>query len=71
PARPAGQRLRQPEHRMEVAGNWQLLTGDTSKQIGRTMGISPRTVEAHRARMMTKLGASNFADLLTRLAGIN
>lgn len=49
----------------------QLLTGDTSKQIGRTMGISPRTVEAHRARLMKKLDATNYADLLTRLAGIN
>ena len=48
----------------------QLLTGDTSKQIGRTMGISPRTVEAHRARLMKKLDATNYADLLTRLAGI-
>lgn len=49
----------------------QLLTGDTSKQIGRRMGISPRTVEAHRARLMVKLGASNYADLVTRLAGLH
>jgi PAS domain S-box-containing protein len=45
----------------------QLLTGGTSKQIGRVLGISPRTVEAHRARLMKKLGAANHADLLARL----
>lgn len=48
----------------------QLMTGGTSKQIARVLGISPRTVEAHRARLMKKLGASNQGELVARLVGI-
>lgn len=48
----------------------QLLTGGTSKQIARVLDVSPRTVEAHRARLMKKLGAANQGDLVARLAGI-
>ena len=48
----------------------QLMTGSTSKQIARVLGISPRTVEAHRARLMKKLGASNHGELVARLIGI-
>lgn len=48
----------------------QLLTGGTSKQIARVLGISPRTVEAHRARLMKKLGAASHGELVARLAGI-
>jgi len=31
---------------------------------GRQLGISPRTIEVHRARIMEKLGAKNAADLI-------
>jgi PAS domain S-box-containing protein len=48
----------------------QLLTGGTSKQIARVLGISPRTVEAHRARLMKKLGAASHGELVARLAGL-
>jgi PAS domain S-box-containing protein len=47
----------------------QLATGATSKQIARALAISPRTVEAHRARLMRKLGASTAGELLARLLG--
>jgi PAS domain S-box-containing protein len=47
----------------------QLVTGGTSKQIARALGISPRTVEAHRARLMRKLGAANQGELVARLMG--
>lgn len=47
----------------------QLATGATSKQIGRKLGISPRTVEAHRARLMKKYGAASTAELVARLVG--
>lgn len=43
----------------------QLITdGLSNKEIGRTLGISPRTAEVHRARIMEKLGAKNAADLI-------
>jgi two-component system, LuxR family, response regulator FixJ len=32
--------------------------------VGRQLGISPRTVEVHRARIMEKVGAKNIADLI-------
>lgn len=47
----------------------ELVTGKTSKQIARTLAISPRTVEAHRARLMRKLDASTPAAMIARLAG--
>lgn len=47
----------------------QLVAGATSKQIGRALGISPRTVEAHRARLMKKLAAGSQRELVARLLG--
>ncbi|MFD2110894.1 response regulator transcription factor [Thiorhodococcus fuscus] len=48
-----------------------LLTtqGMTNKDIARHLGISPRTVENHRARMMEKMQASNLAELC-RMAAV-
>lgn len=34
------------------------------KEAGRELGISPRTIEVHRALVMEKLGARNTADLM-------
>lgn len=42
----------------------QIAAGSSNKQAGRDLGISPRTIEVHRARIMEKLGAKNAADLV-------
>jgi len=42
----------------------QIAAGSSNKQAGRELGISPRTIEVHRARIMEKLGARNAADLM-------
>ena len=49
----------------EVAAH--VLEGLTSKEIGRALGISHRTVEIYRARLMRKYQASSAADLVHRL----
>ncbi|WP_094462219.1 response regulator transcription factor [Pannonibacter phragmitetus] len=46
----------------EVLGR--ITAGASNKEAGRELGISPRTVEVHRARIMEKLGAKNAADLV-------
>ncbi|MBN8967235.1 MAG: response regulator transcription factor [Rhizobiales bacterium] len=46
----------------EVLG--QVAAGASNKEAGRRLGISPRTIEVHRARIMDKLGARNAADLM-------
>jgi DNA-binding CsgD family transcriptional regulator len=49
----------------EVAA--QLMGGLTSKEIGRALAISHRTVEVYRARLMRKYKASTTADLVHKL----
>ena len=46
-----------------------LLDGLTSKEIGRVLGISHRTVEIYRARLIRKYGANTTADLVHKLVG--
>lgn len=41
-----------------------LAYGASNKEAGRRLGISPRTIEVHRARIMEKLGARNSADMM-------
>lgn len=41
-----------------------ISNGQSNKEAGRELGISPRTIEVHRARVMEKLGAKNTADLM-------
>ena len=45
-----------------------LLAGQTSKQIARDLGISPKTVDVHRASVMRKLLVNNGTELV-RLLG--
>jgi FixJ family two-component response regulator len=41
-----------------------LITGASNKEVGRQLGISPRTIEIHRARILKKLGVKSVADLV-------
>lgn len=44
-----------------------LVAGRSNKEVGLALGISPRTVEIHRARLMEKMGADSLA-ILVRMA---
>ena len=47
-----------PREREVLSG---VSEGYSSKEVARTLGISPRTVELHRANVLTKLGVRNVA----------
>jgi FixJ family two-component response regulator len=55
---------REPLTRREREVLEQFTSGSSNKEAGRTLGISPRTIEDHRANIMKKLGAKNAADLV-------
>ena len=55
---------REPLTRREREVLEQFTAGASNKEAGRTLGISPRTIEDHRANIMKKLGAKNAADLV-------
>lgn len=57
---PSLDRLSPREHEVLVG----ILGGLTNKAIGIELGISHRTVEIHRARIMRKLGATSIASLV-------
>ncbi|MDF3855285.1 LuxR C-terminal-related transcriptional regulator [Paracoccus sp. P2] len=59
----AGSLLTAAEKR--VAGY--LVNGFTSKEIAKSLGCSPRTVEVHRANMIRKIGVRNSFELVRRL----
>jgi FixJ family two-component response regulator len=62
---PGHERLTAREH--EVLAR--IAQGASNKEAGRQLGISPRTIEVHRARIMEKLGAKNAADLMRIVLG--
>jgi FixJ family two-component response regulator len=41
-----------------------VIAGETNKETALSLGISPRTVEVHRAAVMRKLGARNAAEMI-------
>jgi FixJ family two-component response regulator len=55
---------REPLTRREREVLEQFTGGASNKEAGRALGISPRTIEDHRANIMKKLGARNAADLV-------
>lgn len=44
-----------------------VANGMTCKEIARNLGISHRTVETHRARLMKKLDCRNSAELVSKI----
>jgi len=45
-----------------------VIEGLTAKQIARALGVSPRTVETHRANLGAKLETDSLAQLIRRFA---
>lgn len=41
-----------------------VTRGHHNREVGERLGISPRTVEVHKARVMAKLGARTLSDLM-------
>ena len=56
------------EREREVLGL--IVEGLTNKEIGRALGLSPRTVETHRANLFSKLQAPSLAQLIRHYAAL-
>jgi len=56
------------EREREVLGL--IAEGLTNKEIGRALGLSPRTVETHRANLFAKLQAPSLAQLIRHYAAL-
>ncbi len=41
-----------------------IVSGMTSKQIAEQFGLSPRTIEVHRAHLMLKMGTKSLTQLV-------
>lgn len=48
-----------------------LVQGKQNKEIAREMGISPKTVEAHRAKVMDKMAANSLAQLVQMASALD
>jgi DNA-binding CsgD family transcriptional regulator len=44
-----------------------LVEGLRTKEIARSLGLSPRTVEIHRSHILRKFGARNAVDLVRKM----
>ena len=43
-----------------------VIRGNSNKEIAADLGVTPKTIEAHRAKVMSKMGATSLA-LLVRM----
>ena len=48
-----------------------VVVGRLNKQVGGELGISEITVKAHRGKMMRKMCAASFAELVTMVASLS
>jgi FixJ family two-component response regulator len=46
-----------------------IVRGEINKSVAKRLGISEKTVEVHRARVMSKLDAKSLADLIRIVRG--
>ncbi|MEH6727602.1 MAG: helix-turn-helix transcriptional regulator, partial [Hyphomicrobiales bacterium] len=49
----------------------QLSKGQTSKEIARSLDLSPRTIEDVRSRLLKKFSVRNAAELLSHMTGLD
>ena len=47
-----------------------VVNGRLNKRVGGDLGMSEITVKAHRGKMMRKMKASSFAELVTMAASL-
>lgn len=48
----------------------EIVLGHSNKEIAKKLGLSPRTVESHRARVMEKMQVESVAALIKKAAAI-
>ncbi|MBV1786679.1 response regulator [Marinobacterium sp. D7] len=48
-----------------------VVEGQSNREIAETLGISPKTVEVHRSRVMGKMRAGSIAELVQQAARLN
>jgi two-component system, LuxR family, response regulator FixJ len=49
----------------------EIVAASSNKEAAAHLGLSPRTIEVHRAHIMMKLGTKNTADLIRLVMGNN
>lgn len=48
-----------------------VVSGKANREIAEELGISPKTVEVHRSRVMSKMQAENLPDLVNQAAQVS
>jgi DNA-binding NarL/FixJ family response regulator len=63
-------RERGPDHPLERLSRRELqvlkliVEGNTSAEVGALLGLSPKSIDTYRSRMMSKLGIDDLASLV-------